>query len=203
MISTAILSAVGGLFAGALALAVLVRPPRQLVQWSFAAGMMVLASEALCVAQTQVSSVILWRQFSFLSMALLPAPWLLFSLVFARGDYPVDRKSVIALACACIMPAAVVFTGWDQLVLSAPSERLADPLNLRLGWSGKALQVWLLVGSVAILTNLERTFRSSIGTIRWKIKFMLVALGLLFIVSIYSSSQLLLQSSFLPWRAVS
>src|SRR5262249_40682368 len=46
--------------------------------------------------------------------------------------------------------------------------------------------------AVAILTNLERTFRASVGTIRWKVKFMLIGLGLLFIVRVYSSSQFLL-----------
>src|SRR5262249_53651828 len=79
----------------------------------------------------------------------------------------------------------------DQLVVLSTTD--GQP-SLQLGWAGKALQVWLLVGAVAILTNLERTFRASVGTIRWKIKFMIIGLAVLFVVRIYSSSQFLLYS---------
>jgi putative PEP-CTERM system histidine kinase len=40
--------------------------------------------------------------------------------------------------------------------------------------------------------NLERTFRASVGTMRWRIKFMLLGLGALLIVRLYTSSQALL-----------
>jgi hypothetical protein len=150
----------------ALALAVLRHPPRRLVQWSFAVGMMVLASEAVFVALTFEASTIpkfvLWQQFSCLSIALLPAPWLLFSLIFARGDHPaISRMSTVALTLGCILPAAVALAAWNQLVISNTPENGFEALNLRLGWAGKALQVWLLVGAVAILSNLERAFAAN------------------------------------------
>ena len=43
--------------------------------------------------------------------------------------------------------------------------------------------------------NLEKTFRASTGAIRWQIKFMLLALGSLFAVRIYTCSQILLYST--------
>ncbi|MCI0620764.1 MAG: PEP-CTERM system histidine kinase PrsK, partial [Acidobacteria bacterium] len=130
---------------------------------------------------------------SLLSLAILPAPWLLFSFVFARGDHPViSQRLAVSLGCACLIPSVVALVAWEELVLAPPIEKSFDGLSLRLGWAGKALQVWLLVGAVAVLTNLERTFRASIGTIRWRIKFMLMGLGVLFLVIIYSSSQFLL-----------
>src|SRR5688572_14802044 len=193
----AILPAVGAAFACALALAGLLRPPRRLVQWSFAVGMIVLAWEAAVVALTlnaiPVSEFVFWQRLSFLTIAVLPAPWLMFSLIFARGDHPViSRKVAAMLVCACVLPVAVALAAWDQLVFAASEEAPLEGMGLRLGWAGKTLQVWLLVGSVAILTNLERTFRASVGTIRWKIKFMLIGLGVLFVVRVYSSSQFLL-----------
>jgi putative PEP-CTERM system histidine kinase len=50
----------------------------------------------------------------------------------------------------------------------------------------------LLAGSILILLNLERTFRASVGTLRWRIKFMLMGVGLLFVVRVYTTSQGLL-----------
>src|SRR5438445_13803850 len=40
--------------------------------------------------------------------------------------------------------------------------------------------------------NLERTFRASVGTMRWRIKFTVIGLGVLFVVRAYTSSQALL-----------
>ena len=40
--------------------------------------------------------------------------------------------------------------------------------------------------------NLERTFRAAVGTMRWRIKFMILGLGVLFAVRVYTSSQALL-----------
>jgi len=37
--------------------------------------------------------------------------------------------------------------------------------------------------------NLERTFRASVGTMRWRVKFMLMGVGLLFVVRIYTAGQ--------------
>jgi len=40
--------------------------------------------------------------------------------------------------------------------------------------------------------NLERTFRAAVGTMRWRIKFVILGLGVLFTVRAYTSSQALL-----------
>ena len=40
--------------------------------------------------------------------------------------------------------------------------------------------------------NLERTFRAAVGLMRWRIKFMVIGLGMLFAVRAYTSSQTLL-----------
>ncbi|MGH7979973.1 MAG: XrtA/PEP-CTERM system histidine kinase PrsK, partial [Limisphaerales bacterium] len=55
-----------------------------------------------------------------------------------------------------------------------------------------ALNLIVLAGAVLVLMNLERTFRSAIGTMRWRIKFMVVGLGVLFAVRCYGASQALL-----------
>ena len=49
--------------------------------------------------------------------------------------------------------------------------------------------------SVLILMNLEQTFRAAVGTMRWRIKFVIVALALIFGTRIYVQSQAILFSA--------
>jgi putative PEP-CTERM system histidine kinase len=56
----------------------------------------------------------------------------------------------------------------------------------------------LLIGTVLILMNLEKTFRSAVGTMRWRIKFLVLGLGVIFGARIYTRSQALLFSRHDP-----
>ncbi|MEO6996147.1 MAG: XrtA/PEP-CTERM system histidine kinase PrsK, partial [Lacunisphaera sp.] len=78
------------------------------------------------------------------------------------------------------------------LLVAVPEDLAASQLIVRLGWSGFALNLCMLIASVLVLMNLERTFRASVGTLRWRIKFMVMGAGILFIVRLYTSSQALL-----------
>ena len=51
-----------------------------------------------------------------------------------------------------------------------------------------------LVAAVVILMHLERTFRSAVGTMQWRIKFIVIGLGIIFGARIYTASQALLFS---------
>src|SRR5205085_3193244 len=78
------------------------------------------------------------------------------------------------------------------------SLRLPDDGSLarvNLGPAGFFLCLFLLLGSVLILMNLERTFRASVGTMRWRFKFMVLGVGILLAVRAYSRSQALLLRS--------
>jgi len=61
-----------------------------------------------------------------------------------------------------------------------------------LGTPGTFLNIFFLIGAVFVLMNLERTYRAAVGTMRWRIKFMILGLGMLFAVRAYVSSQDLL-----------
>jgi putative PEP-CTERM system histidine kinase len=63
---------------------------------------------------------------------------------------------------------------------------------LGLGFAGTVLNFLFLLNAVLVLMNLERTYRASVGTMRWRIKFMILGLGVLFAVRAYASSQALL-----------
>ncbi len=158
--------------------------------------MLVLAAEMLCggfsVWLTDPARVQAWREWRLITHALLPGAWLLFSLSFARGNAALflsQWRSVCLGAFA--VPVVLVAAFHDELFAAAEFDIGATWL-MRLGWPGVATYAIVLVCSVLILANLERTFRASLGTMRWRIKFMLVGVGLLFVVRIFTASQALI-----------
>jgi putative PEP-CTERM system histidine kinase len=60
----------------------------------------------------------------------------------------------------------------------------------------------LLVAAVLVLMNLERTYSAAVGTLRWRIKFVIMGLGLIFAARVYTSSQALLYSAATPGPGV-
>ncbi len=192
-----LLNFAGIVSAGVLAVASLTRRPRVPADWIFAAMMIILAAERICAGQIASAvtpgDFVAWQHLRLTTLALLPVVWLAFSLTYARGDV---RKFLeqwrLALIAALILPLIAV-TLFRSLLVVAVVRETSDPGPiLVLGPSGVAVYFFLLVGSVGALMNLERTFRASVGTMRWRIKFMLLGLGALLIVRLYTSSQALL-----------
>lgn len=183
--------------AAVLAIAALARRPRILADWAFAAMMVILAAERLCwgriAAAVTPADFVAWQHLRLTTLALLPVVWLAFSLIYARGDV---RKFLeqwrLALIAALVLPLIAVTFFRGLLVVAVVREATDAGPILVLGPSGVAVYLFLLAGSVAALMNLERTFRASVGTMRWRIKFMLLGLGALLIVRLYTSSQALL-----------
>jgi putative PEP-CTERM system histidine kinase len=182
---------------GTLAIGVLLRARRSAARWPFAVGMFVLAAEevfgGLAANAGTPEDTISWQLWRLLALALLPGVWLVFSLGYARGD---ARESLarwrLPIAGAFMLPLSLAIAFRQDLVISLYRSTEGDDWMLRLNWPGLGLHLFLLVGSVLVLMNLERTFRASVGTIRWRIKFMLLGVGVLFIVRAYTSSQALL-----------
>jgi len=74
----------------------------------------------------------------------------------------------------------------------------------RLGIPGTVLNLLVLLAVVLVLMNLERTYRAAVGTMLWRIKFMILGLGVIFAVQLYVSSQVLLFHNTLtsPFKTV-
>ncbi|MSU20534.1 MAG: PEP-CTERM system histidine kinase PrsK [Pedosphaera sp.] len=178
--------------------AVVFRQPQQvLVRLFFAVGMLALAAEgvlgALALDTVNPKDVFYWAQLRMFAFACIPGPWLGFSITFARGEGGRSgAKWWGAVLLALIVPIILVTVFADQVFSSLPTISRVDGVYLPTGWSGSALQVCFILGGVGVLMNLERTFRASVGTIRWRLKFMVLGIGALFIVRLYTSSQALL-----------
>ena len=197
MTAAAVLHFASALSAGLLALALFSQQRRSLPRWAFSAGMLALAAESLfsglAANSLELESLAHWQGLAFVATALLPGFWLLFSLTYARGN---SREFVarwaIPLVVAFVAPPAVAFLCSDEIISAIGQPAEGGHLMLRLGFAGTALNLLFLLTAVLVLMNLERTFRAAVGTMRWRIKFVVLGLGVLFGVRVYTSSQALL-----------
>ncbi len=184
--AAAILAFAGAFLGSALAVAVLWQERRSLAHWIFGAGMVALAAESAlaCLSMNALDrqEMLTWQTWKLVAMSFLPGLWLFFSLSYGRGNYrEFLSRWRYALAVAFVAPVGTALWFQDDLV------------NFKgLGTPGVILHLLVLLGALLVLMNLERTFRASVGTMRWRIKFMILGLGMLFAVRAYTGSQVLL-----------
>jgi putative PEP-CTERM system histidine kinase len=177
------------IFCGVVALAVVWNERRSAVHLAFAAGMMLLALEAVFTGFSWVSSTfdeqVFWQHWKMWTESLLPGTWLLFALGYGRGNYRefLQRWKFLLLG-AFVLPLSLAIAGDSELTSAS------QPLSL--GIAGFCLLLLLLGGFVLTGLNLEKTYRASVGVMRWRIKFMVLGLGVLFAARFCTTSQILL-----------
>jgi len=96
---------------------------------------------------------------------------------------------------ALLIPVGISLVFRDQLVPASPYTEPGADWWVRSNAAAKILNGFQLVAAVLILMNLERTFRSAVGTMQWRIKFLVIGLGVVFGARIYTLSQSLLFSA--------
>ncbi|HZM01550.1 MAG TPA: XrtA/PEP-CTERM system histidine kinase PrsK, partial [Candidatus Saccharimonadales bacterium] len=197
MRSAVILAYSAALIGTVTALWAAVRQPRSIPKYSFVAGMLLMALESLftgLTANTEVSAdAAEWQRWRMLAMALAAAPWLLFTLTYARGN---AREFILRwrfrLIAALVVPLGLTGLFYEKLI-GAVTVIPGIPSRLfHLTVPALSFYVVFLLITLLALMNLERTFRASVGTMRWRIKYMVLGVGVLFAVRAYTSSQVLL-----------
>ncbi len=176
-------------------------------RWIFALAMGLLALETalaeLSAAAGNPHQAALWQQWRLLAFALLPGVWVLFSLCYSRGNHAEFlRRWGGWVAAGTLGPLLLALVFFEALVIELPPEPGFSRYVAGLGWSGRALQVLGLLAWVLVLLNLERTFRTAVGTMRWRIKFAVVGLATLFGARLYTTSQAFLYSAVLRTNGV-
>ena len=191
-----ILSFIAALCCGVLAALVLFRDHRSFVHRVFAAGMIALALEAALTGvsvQAQLAETIIrWQRVRLVIGAFIPPIWLLFALSFTRENYRQSLERMKWLLVSCFAIPVVLGMGLNRGLIRGAVLSESSVWILGLGWPGYILQVFVLLTIVIFLMSLERTLRASRGHMRWQIKFMIVGLGSLFAVRIYTGGQTLL-----------
>jgi putative PEP-CTERM system histidine kinase len=191
------LAFISALFSGVMAFMVVWRDRHSIAHRAFVAGVAVLSLESifngLSLDATSADEIIYWQEWALAAMSFLPGIWIFFSLSYGRGNYrEFLKKWREVLVLAFVIPVGLVILCHDNLITPVNE---AKGLILKLELPGIILYILFLLGALFVLVNLERTFRSSVGTMRWRIKFMILGLGVLFAVRAYTSSQALLYQS--------
>lgn len=192
-----IVSYIAVLLCGSLAVVVLLKERRVFSHQVFALGMVAFAAEALFDALSLGSywstQIAYWQRLRLISTAVVPAAWLLFSLSLGRASY----KEIVSkwrwhLFVMTLIPF-VLTTAFTHSTFKIVSHfDTPSHWSFPLSWSGYISHLFFLLSSALIIMNLERTLRNSSGSIRWQIKFMVLGLGGIFALRIYTTSQVLL-----------
>jgi putative PEP-CTERM system histidine kinase len=203
MNTAAMLAFASAIVCGVVALTVIWNERRSVVHLAFVSGMVLLALESVCsgfswravaVSYTEASvrQMLEWQRCKLCASSLLPGVWLFFALTYGRGNYrEFLRRWKFLLLAAFLLPLALVVAEGDDLL--APAWLPDGSCQLVLGgMGGFCFLLLLLAGLVMVGINLERTFRASVGVMRWRIKFMILGLAVLFAVRFCTSSQVLL-----------
>ena len=203
MNSSSTLAFAAALFTCLLGIAALLRRPNSVASWAFFAGMQTLAIESVLDGVSMngllPEKVAEWQTFTFVARSFFPGWWLLFSLTYSRGNYrEFLMKWRFALATAFLLPAAAIVAFQAGLFHLAIDEDEGQLFGLSFGSGARILSAFLLIAAVFILVELEKTFRSAVGTIRWKIKFVVLGLAIIFGARIYIESQRLLYPEYNP-----
>ncbi|HUC86020.1 MAG TPA: XrtA/PEP-CTERM system histidine kinase PrsK [Candidatus Acidoferrales bacterium] len=192
------LAFVGAIFCGVVAFAVVWNERRSAVQLAFVAGMLLLALESVLgglswrATATSWNEVMQWQQRRLWTEGLLPGVWLFFAVGYGRGNYRefLNRWRFLLLA-AFVLPLGLLLADGNQLI--AAESQSDGSWQVKLGSLAGFLYILLLLGGVFLAgINLEKTFRASVGIMRWRIKFMILGLGVLLAVRFCTLSQVLL-----------
>ncbi|HWA29291.1 MAG TPA: XrtA/PEP-CTERM system histidine kinase PrsK [Lacunisphaera sp.] len=185
-------SAVPGIL---LALGAAVRAQRNPDRWAFVAGMTALAVDrtfaGFIASAPTAYAAYNWQVWRLSAVSLMPGIWLLFSLTYARGNAAEFlRKWRYGLALAFLVPLVCILFFRSSLLVS--TEVASGSLVFRIGAAGALLYLTQLIVAILVLVNLEHTFRAAVGTVRWRIKFILMGVGVLVLVRLFTASQSLL-----------
>ena len=199
LVATAFLLAVGVLS--------VIRERASLVRILFAAGMFLLAADALLSARAihslTANTSLFWVRLRFALSGAVPGTWLAFAVAYGRADGKAYLKQwSYPLAAILLLPLGLSALFPGPLVARVPA---ASPglYELPMGWSGIAADVVCFFGSALVMMNLERTLRASTGTMRWRIKFMVIALFVIFGARTYELAHSLLYSAvILPMTGI-
>ena len=186
-------------FSAALAVAAVCRKHRSVATWCFSAGMLTFALESLFGAIGRDALLperaAFWETLTLVAKSFLPGFWLCFSLTYSRGnarEFPAKFRFLVL--AAFLIPVGVSLVFREQFAPIFSDSESGGNWWISSNAASKALGGVLLIAAVLVLVNLERTFRSAVGTMQWRIKFMVLGLGIVFGARIYTLSQGLLFS---------
>lgn len=163
------------------------------VNLSFAAGLasmgIIQAVYTLATMSATPEGALFWVKTAVPLEALALAAFVLFSITFSRATEPTSPK-VWGPAVGCFLLGAglIWFLPSESFFYSVTELQFAAGI-IHLGRAGYAFYIFLLLGLVYCAANLEVTLRSSSGTDRWRMKFLVLGIEGLLAYTIFQTSQ--------------
>src|SRR5690242_5252470 len=196
-----ILAFAAALFCALLAPAAVTRKRRSFASWSFAIGMSLFALECvfngMSLKSASIDEIGFWQTLALLVKSVLPGVWLAFSLTYSRANYRefLTGSRLLLIAAGCI-PLLLLPALRQPIIGVAVYGLPGQGWTIQLSQEAKIANGLILIATVLILMNLERTFRAAAGTMRWRIKFFIVGLTVIFGARIYTRSQTLVFAGY-------
>jgi len=183
-----------------LAVVSLLRKTPSFATWCFFAGMTALAVDSLITGiglrSTRADDVVFWLTAAFVVKAAVPVIWLCFSLTYSRTNVrEVVARWGLPVAAVGLLSIGLALGFHDRLLQFVPSAIEGDTGRMQFGTTATLLSAVLLTVLVLTLMNLELTFRSAVGTMRWRLKFVVLGLATILGTRLYSHSQGILFSA--------
>lgn len=191
---TLILIYASAVLAASISTAVIFHERRSMPHWFLFGGIVMCALESLfsglAIDAALPKETVSWQNWKLTAMSLLPGFWLAFSLTYSRGNWgEFLRKWRFVLLGAFLLPLALASGICGQAIVSISRKSAEAQWIVSFGLPGILLNLCLLCVAVLILMNLERTFRATVGVMRWRVKFMILAVGVLWAVRGYTSTE--------------
>jgi putative PEP-CTERM system histidine kinase len=170
---------------------------RPVTKWSFVLGMVGLAAESaaaygLIMLTEQVEDRLFWLRVHQVAGLALVVPWGVFVVsLFAPAPARWSTRVRFGLTAA-----TVAIAGMAAAVATRPAFKLPDiaaPFYAaQLDRAGQLSTVVQLIVTVALLGSLDTYLRGSRHEDRWRMKYLVVGLGGIFLVRFFVLSQMLL-----------
>jgi putative PEP-CTERM system histidine kinase len=188
--SESTLAFIAAALGAALSVAAVARNRRSGAAWWFALGMLGLSLDSvltgICLSIADFQELARWQEWGLILKAFLIAIWLAFAVTYSRGDASESfRRWRILIAIALLVPVTALL-GFRGDLVDVWTRPNSPNIWVSLLPAGKIVNVGILVGTVLVLMNLERTFRSAVGTMQWRIKFLVLGLAVIFGARIYT-----------------
>ena len=181
-----------GIASIALAIFVFSREPKSVVRTSLLLCLGLFALEGvlggMTVSASRPEDALFWYRLRLVAMALTPGCLLVFSQSYGRGNYnEYVQRWKNTVRAMYILTGVGLLLFWPGLAFLTPPGTIFP--NVRLGRPGAVVQIVYILCSVLALTNLEYTLRESIGTMRWRVKYIALGFAVLLLMRMYTSSR--------------
>jgi len=194
---TAILPLIDCIACLGLALFILSRSFKSVINLSFALGMSSLGlmefANSMALFSSSPADILFWARLARAGECLLPGSWVLFSYTFARKEYrEIISKRKVVIAFFYLVSLLFLSLCYSDAFLALPTLEGPFISALKIGKIGYYFYLFLCFSMIFILARLEGILRSSKGIERWQVKYAILGLGSIFASFIFVIGQRLL-----------